>query len=298
MANFDELKEITQIALIKQLTEKTKKCGVVWNQLTASQFRATNGSLDFVLTKTGPEMTVLDILKDGRQYRSYNSGILSDVQDLFEIVSLLTGSNTGLEKARRAANFMSLINGCHNPDMNLVMRGGASLSGSASINSGSPSTIMLRPVSISFDELLTPYTGDHTDIDDAPNSNFHDGDTTYIRQEVASESPTFWGTAICGFNTSLITVPAPYRITAKLVCRTEANPGVEYSASLMVNGVPVSTKNLNPTASYVLYSLDAADVAETITDLELHLSMSTDVGDPAPRAIRVTACHVVIQGVS
>jgi hypothetical protein len=102
-----ELQDLYNEALVRELLEKTKSCGLVWVHLGGSQFQATsineavnpNVTWEFILTRTQignvTDAFTLDVKKDTITYVSIESGPLpksgreSVVQELFEVVETI-----------------------------------------------------------------------------------------------------------------------------------------------------------------------------------------------------------------
>lgn len=107
MPSLLELQDLYNEALVRELIEKTKSCGITWNHLGGTQFTAQeidvvsnpNVTWDFFLTKTvignASAKYVLDIKKDTIAYVSVEAGPLpktnrsSIVQELYEIVEVI-----------------------------------------------------------------------------------------------------------------------------------------------------------------------------------------------------------------
>lgn len=109
MPSLLELQDLYKEALVREIIEKTKAAGVVWNHLGGTQFKATevqdnpaptsDVTWDFYVTKTQiGNLTykyTMDIKKDSVAYMSIESGALpntardSAVKDLYEIVEVI-----------------------------------------------------------------------------------------------------------------------------------------------------------------------------------------------------------------
>ena len=105
MPSLLELQDLYFEALVRELIEKTKSCGVVWTHVGGFQFHSletdsnTNIDWDFYVTKTRIGNTAskwtLDIKKDSVSYISIEEGPLprtgrsSLTQELYEIVELI-----------------------------------------------------------------------------------------------------------------------------------------------------------------------------------------------------------------
>lgn len=107
MPSLLELQDLYNEALVRELIEKTKACGITWTHLGGTQFTAQeidtnqvpNVTWDFFLTKTqignATDKYTLDIKKDTVAYVSIEAGPLpktgrsSIVQELYEIVEVI-----------------------------------------------------------------------------------------------------------------------------------------------------------------------------------------------------------------
>lgn len=105
MPSILELQDLYHEALVRELIEKTKSCGVTWNHLGGTQFQATEidtntgVTWDFFLTKTSignvSEKYNIDVKKDTVTYVSVEAGPLprtgrnSVVKELYEIVEVI-----------------------------------------------------------------------------------------------------------------------------------------------------------------------------------------------------------------
>lgn len=103
MPSLLELQDLYNEALVREIIEKTKACGLTWNHLGGSQFQATEEAdsvtFDFFITKTqignATYKYTLDVKKDTVSYVSVNDGPLprtsreSAVKELYEIVEII-----------------------------------------------------------------------------------------------------------------------------------------------------------------------------------------------------------------
>ena len=107
MPSILELQDLYNEALVRQIIEKTKACGLVWNSLGGTQFQATdidssvvpNITWDFFITETQignlSYTYTLNIKKNAVSYITVQSGVLaatgrdSAVQELYQIVELI-----------------------------------------------------------------------------------------------------------------------------------------------------------------------------------------------------------------
>lgn len=103
-----DLQDLYNEALVREIIEKTKACGLTWNSLGGTQFQATEEqslapdpdvTWDFFITKTqignATYKYTLDIKKDAVAYITVNDGPLpytardSVVKDLYDMVEVL-----------------------------------------------------------------------------------------------------------------------------------------------------------------------------------------------------------------
>lgn len=108
MPSILELQDLYNEALVREIIEKTKSCGLQWNHLGGTQFQATEVedvdpdpdiTWDMFVTKTqignATFRYTLDIKKDAVAYVSINDGPLprtereSAVKELYEIVEII-----------------------------------------------------------------------------------------------------------------------------------------------------------------------------------------------------------------
>ncbi len=103
MPSLLELQDLYNEALVREIIEKTKAAGVVWNHIGGTQFSATNteGQItwDFYVTKTQIGNVTyrynLDVKKNAVAYITVQDGPLpasdrdSMVKELYEIVEII-----------------------------------------------------------------------------------------------------------------------------------------------------------------------------------------------------------------
>lgn len=107
MPSLLELQDLYNEALVREIIEKTKACGLTWNHLGGTQFQATEEdesgdtpvTWDLFITKTQiGNLTykyTLDIKKDSVSYITVNDGPLprtareSAVKELYEITEII-----------------------------------------------------------------------------------------------------------------------------------------------------------------------------------------------------------------
>lgn len=107
MPSLLELQDLYNEALVREVVEKTKTCGLTWTHLGGTQFKATeidtvsnpDITWDFFVTKTqignATFRYTIDIKKDAVSYISINDGPLphtnreSVVKELYEVVEII-----------------------------------------------------------------------------------------------------------------------------------------------------------------------------------------------------------------
>lgn len=125
MPSLLELQDLYTEALVREIIEKTKNCGLTWSHLGGTQFQATETAddstvWDFYVTKTQignlSYKYTLDVKKDSVSYLSNESGALaytsrdSAVKELYEIVEVLV---LQLDcKLKETVQFVQSLSGC------------------------------------------------------------------------------------------------------------------------------------------------------------------------------------------
>lgn len=107
MPSLLELQDLYNEALIREIIEKTKSCGLTWNHLGGTQYQATEADTsvspnivwDMFITKTQignvTYKYTLDVKKNSISYINISNGPLiytnrdSSVKELYEIVEIL-----------------------------------------------------------------------------------------------------------------------------------------------------------------------------------------------------------------
>lgn len=300
MSNLQELKAIHKTALITEMIEKTRACTFVWNQLSPGNYKSTAAPYEFYLSKvTGSGSYILDVLKHGQRYRSYNSTVNIEVAELFALVDGLTATLDQFMKTRKVGNFLSQIRGCAPITHNIVMNGGIFGNGDVTDSHLRPVSFLLLPQTLTFGPTSFPWTGGVTDISDVPNAASHDGDTSYIRQQVSGALPTQWGYAICNFNvSSLAGLSGPLTFVSRAAHRREVESGVTIFLDTLVNSTVVhTTSTLSDTSYNLLFTPQTLIPGITnITTLQVRVSMFTNSGNPNPRALRISAVDIEVFG--
>lgn len=129
MPSILELNDLYNEALVREIIEKTKACGVIWNSLGGTQFQATTVqsdapdpdiTWDFFITKTqignATYKYTFDAKKNAVAYITLNDGPLpytdrdSVVKELYDTVELIVlGMDTKLKETIR---FVQQISSC------------------------------------------------------------------------------------------------------------------------------------------------------------------------------------------
>jgi hypothetical protein len=288
MTNIQELKSINKLALINEMIEKTKNCALIWHELSPKRFKSSQNSYDFYLSQTAPSIYSLDVLKNGRLSRAYNSSTQIGVSELFQTVE---SALISFERQKSVSSFLGRIRSCAPVTHEITMNGGIVGSGDSIFSQLDPINVLLFPISLSFGETSFPWSGDYTLIDDTATSNNHDSDSTYIRQEVSGMLPTNWGYANIGFSLNDLPPTAPFSFTIRIAHRREVQPGVNLQIALVVNSIVIYSTTIVSSSSYSVFSSGQqllSGITE-IEDLQVRLNMFTNTGDLDPRAIRISA---------
>ena len=130
MPSLLELQDLYNEALIRELIEKTKSCGITWIHLGGTQFQAEQVDVcaspivtwDFFLTKTtignASEKYNIDIKKNDLTYVTLEAGPLprtgrsNVVQELYEIVETIVLELDS--KLKEAVSFVQNLPDCRN----------------------------------------------------------------------------------------------------------------------------------------------------------------------------------------
>ena len=128
MPSLLELQDLYSEALVREIIEKTKSCGLVWTHLGGTQFQATeidensdpNITWDMFITKTqigtASYKYTLDIKKDAVSYIGVSNGPLphtsreSVVKELYEIVEIIVLEMDA--KLKETIRFVQQITDC------------------------------------------------------------------------------------------------------------------------------------------------------------------------------------------
>lgn len=300
-SNLDELKSISRLALIKEMIEKTKSCAIIWNEIKPGYFRSCTDSYDLHLSQTSASIYSLDVIRGGKLFRSYNSSTQSEVDVLFQtVLSLSTMSS--LEKIKTMGKFLKQIG---NPSSvyNFIPQSVGVDAGGNAVNSHIREIeTQLLPTSLTFGPTpseLYIWLGNHLNIDDSPNAESHDGDISYIRQQVSGTGPTNWGYAFCGFNINEIISEPPYSFNVRVAHRRSTNDGVILNVDVLANSSVIYSATDVSDISYTVFSSGLQQMIgiDSIEDLQVRLSMFTNVGNPLLRSLLITAVDLRIYGI-
>jgi|694.fasta_scaffold47047_4 hypothetical protein len=301
-ANLEEMKKISRMALVKELVEKTKNCGLIWHQLSATQHHVKYLDYDFYAARTSQKVYTLDVLKDGKFYRSYNSIFQEEVENLFIEIELSYG-DSNIDKYKKIGNFLGRLNGCGNITKNTynisVVGFGVFISGTSTVEQLRPinPSIELEPLALTFGPSQYAWVGELADI--TTNDN-----TTYITQKISGEFPTNWGYAFLEFNTTpVLNLLPPYATRIQISHRRELNGGVFLNIDLLINGAIVFSKtddeSFESSTSFVLEDTGlqmTADGPTYIDSIILRMYMFTNTGNLDTRTIQIDYASVTMQG--
>lgn len=293
--NLDELKALNRSALITEITEKTKQCGLVWSSAAKGQYNTTSLPYNMYLSKMGNDTYNLDVLKNRTLYRSYNSTIQPEVQELYEVVDSIV-SDSSVNRMKSLISTISQIHGCGPEEISISMSGGIRANGTALVQKFVSTNTLLLPTLFSYSAVTYPWTGTVDDINDAPNVTSHDGDATYARQEVAGPLPTQWAYATCKFDDSGLPTNDPRKFRIRVAARREAELGVNLIIELVIGVSVVFTGTFTPSSAYSIYNSGFVTIPNGIVGpgLQVKLSMFTDTGNYIPRAVRVSAVDLTL----
>lgn len=128
MPSLLELQDLYNEALVREIIEKTKSTGLIWNHLGGNQFMASEvqanvATWDFYITKTQignlSYKYTLDVKKTGVAYITLQDGALihteraSVVKELYEIVEMIVLQLD--QKLKETIRFVQQISDCRNP---------------------------------------------------------------------------------------------------------------------------------------------------------------------------------------
>lgn len=108
MENNEELGYLYQQTFLGELSRKTSSGALIWNTVSAGQYTTSADQYAFHLTKTNIDHIVLDVLKDGALFASYNSSVESVIADLYtEVTSISDTKDT--DKSKDLTNFLQQL---------------------------------------------------------------------------------------------------------------------------------------------------------------------------------------------
>ncbi len=290
-SNLQALATLNQQIIAIELAEKTKRGGFIWNQVSPSRFYATQGNYGFYVSKVNSDTYALDVTKNNRPFRSYLSNRLSEIEDTFNIVDLLYGTDNKYAKMLRLSLALEGLEASA-PGVNFIsVSGGLKAGGTASLAVQDAIEVTLRPNRLTFGPSPFPWVGTYTRIDDFPNAAAHNGDVDYIRQQVSGEYPTNWGYANVGFPINTVALDAVKAIGVRVAHRREANEGVNLVVDIVLNSTVVFSQQVVSGSAYSVFNSGIVDLPEvtSVDSVEVRLSMFTNTGNNDPRVLRITA---------
>jgi len=306
MSNREEIVALNKIAIIQELIEKTKNCVVIWKQKQIKQYDSNFNGYKFIITQPNPNSVVLDVLKNNNLYKSYNSLSLQNLKELFNTIEIIS-IGADLEKYKKINEFLYKKGSCRQEQIgslvniydNFVFGFGAEVGGSAPVEKFRNEEIFLLPNNITFDPNLTfLWSGNHTDIDDEPDVELHDGDLTFIRQQISGVSPRLWGYANIKFDTISLPILPPYGAFIRIVSRREEESNVFLNVEVVSNNTVFFNTQVEQFNYYSFWSQYVSLGNTSINDLTVRLSMFTNSSNLLPRAIRITAVDLRLFGKS
>lgn len=298
MSNKTELKTISRSALLSEVINKTSRCALLWNQTSPVRYACSSLPYEFYLTQTAPLVYVLDVHKDGRPYRAYNSTTQPEVAELYVAVDSALGNAQRFDRTRQLAAAVGRIrNGCtQSVDEFTTVRllGGGSAPSAVLVRN----SVFMLPGAMAFGPNGPTWTGSLSDIKDAPNATANDGDASFIRQPGGGVlGPTLWGYVVITFNNSRVPASGPYQITARVAHRREDVDGPMLNVDLTADGQVIFTDQTLCQPGYSIYSTGTVPSnLPSIANLQLRLSMYSNMGTPDPIAVRVTAVDITVVG--
>lgn len=292
--NLEEMKKINRLAIMQEMVEKTKNCGLIWDQISPTHFRSKYQNYEFSVSKTNQSTFAFDVLKDKKLFRTYNSSTQDGIDTLYEEIESCSRDNP-LEKYKTLTKFLSSVPACYNlTNIIPITIGsyGVKTGGNVTANKYVLQTINLSPNLLSFSPTTFAWTGNLSGI------LTNNGDTSYIRQQVSGEFPTNWGYAFVEFdNTVFANLLPPYQFQIQLVHRREANDGVVLNVDLLLNSAVAFNNTIIPIESYNSYNSGFLNFSQTsINQAMLRLSMFTNTGNLSPRALRITYVNLTVKG--
>jgi hypothetical protein len=118
MKNIEELKLVVRTALFEEMLEKTKTCSLIWKEFSPGQYVAEYESYQFYISQPASGTFILDILKDEKLYRNYNSNFNSLILDLYREIDYFIIQEK-LNKHRTVSNVVSAAVPVDTPEIKL-----------------------------------------------------------------------------------------------------------------------------------------------------------------------------------
>jgi hypothetical protein len=299
MANLDELKTVRRSIFLQEIIAKSESCAIVWHSLAPGVYSASASDYDFQLTKTGTDTTSLDVYWNMQPFASYGSSQLTEVDDLYQVVDGIIDRMDELDRLRQADFDIGGLHSCTGNRYSETGTGGIRGGGAATVVQLRPhASSLLLPTSFDGNaSSVAPWSGDFTFIDDSPDVTAHDGDGTYVRQEVSGEPPTTWPYGTIGYTLSGLGNSGPYTVRAREVYRRDPETGVDFIAQIWVNDSQIQSDTV--TAGFAYNTLSSGTVAVpvnlgTMSSLAVRVMIYTNSGDTLARAIRVTAADILV----
>lgn len=303
LSNFKTLKALKRAAIVSELEEKSRGCSVQWTQLSNTQFQATVDPYDFYITQTTPDTCVLDVLKNGAPYRSYNSVEHPEVQDLYNFVNDTVVQSYIRNNITNVVGTLSKVTGpCAGTHYNFGPTGGVWLNGNPDKFVLIPTTVFMLPGALAFDNNLSyPWTGTVDDINDLPDAVHNDGDASYIWQKVA---PTLtaqsWGYAYVAFGYPTLPDTGPYTARVRVAHKHAQSTTTDVpslNVDILVNASVYFSDQMVCSDTYQIYDSGAIPINfSSVSRIVVRLSMYTDGRDITPLTLQVSAVDLTVTG--
>lgn len=300
MTNLEEIKRINRIALMQEMVEKTKKCGLVWNKTEPNQYHSQYQDYDFFATRTNATTYSLDVLKNGQIYRTYNSSTQEGVDTLFKEIESTT-QNCELKKYKKVNQIIDSMRTCRDGGSSILVPSssyGVRCGGGLMPEQTRFESFFITPTSMYFGPSPFPWTNFGGSFEQVLTVN--DGDSSFIRQQVSGELPTNWGYAFAAFDTSYFSsyLNPPYKFRINVSHRREVNIGVALNIDLLVNNSVFYSTYVLPGVVYNTFDSGIQDMTNIngFSQLTLRFSMYTNSGNALPRAVRITYASLDVSG--
>lgn len=307
-ANIDELKQIQILTMIKELVELTKGCSLIWNEVSPGQFRTRAYSFEFVVSRNNRDICSLDVLKNKKLYRTFNSNTQYEVDTLYRMIDALT-ADSKLDKYKRLGNFIGNIGSCRNSTEEVRVpitydivpaSYGLGISGSGLYSQIRPAEpILLVPNRLTFGPSDYPWTGSVQDIDDPLDFAGHDGYGSAIRQAVPrSASSTSFGFAYVEFDLTNVPTSPPFNFFLRVAYCRESEGGILLNCDVIVNSSLIYAGSAYP-MDYWQYFVSSPQFMlgiDKIETLVVRLSMYSNTASLNERALQISAVDIRIFG--